>query len=284
MKIFNIDALKLLKKIPDNSIDLIYTDPPYFIQEEVSVIRRGNSMKYKAKSNIDFKKNTEWDRVWKNQKEYLEWIKELLTEMKRVLKEDRHIIMWFDKRRISYLWDIAEELGMKGRTSLMWKKTNPVPQARGVSPAKSVEMAMWITNGKSKQEFYNYKLGLIHDLIEAPIPAKQGGLTRHPTQKPLKVVLFHILYFSKPNDIVLDPFAGSGTTGVAAALIGRRYILGELNKEYVENIKYRLNNLQDKSILRELNKVKEYIYEHRTKIITDEELSYLLGEKQILHT
>ena len=282
-KVIYQDSLKVIKELPSNSIDLIYTDPPYYIEESMKILRKGNNLKYKASSDLSLENIKDWDLdQWKSEEEYEEWFYNYLKEFKRILKPDRHCIIWLDKKKFSCFGKYAEELGFKFRTPLFWRKTNPVPQARGVSPAKSIEIALWLTNGKSKQDFYNYKLGLINDVLESAIPNKQGGKIRHPTQKPLYVVLFHILYFSKPNDIVLDPFAGSGTTGVACKLTNRNFILIEKNKEFIENIKFRLNNLNNKNIQKEYNKVKEFVLNNYLKSkLTVNEVLELIGDKEI---
>jgi site-specific DNA-methyltransferase (adenine-specific) len=274
------DSLEYIKQISDNSIDLIYTDPPYYITEKISVIKRGNTLKYKG-NDLTLKNIQDWDvNQWKNEEEYNQWMYEYIKEFKRILKPDRHVIIWVDKKKFSKFGEFAESLGFKFRTPLFWRKTNPVPQARGVSPTKSIEMVLWLTNGKSKQEFFNYQLGTINDVLDAAIPNVQGGKLRHPTQKPLFVVLFHILYLSKPNDLVLDPFAGSGTTGIACKLTNRNYCLIEQNKEFYENILYRLDNIQDKLIQKEFEKVKKIIYKNYVKKFSLKEIKELIGEKE----
>jgi len=235
-KLYNGDCLEILPQLSDESIDFILTDPPYFITEEVSIIRRGNLMKYKGK-DIDFKEGTEWDRMWKDKKEYLKWLYRVLDEFARVLKRNKHLVMFCDKRDISHLIDYGEKIGFKLRTPLFFRKTNPTPQARQISPMKSIEIMAWLTKGDVKRDNYNWQLGMVSDVIEAPIPQKEGSIKRHPTQKPLFLGLWLVSRFSKPAEVVLDPFAGSGTFLLCAKTLGRNYIGMELDNEwfYVAN-------------------------------------------------
>ncbi len=230
------DALEELKKFPDESIDFILTDPPFMISQEIKIARSQN-YKYKAKSNIsiDF---GEWDKQWKNLNEYLEWTKIWLKECVRILKPYRHLVFFFDKRKISYVWDYLESLGMKGRSPLYWIKTNPVPRGRKVDFMKAVEMALWFTKGAVKQEYFNWQLGQARDYVIAPIPNRPRY---HPTQKAEKPIEQWIQYLSKPGDIVLDPFCGSGTVLVVAKKLGRNFIGIDINSEYCKIAKSRIS-------------------------------------------
>jgi len=232
-KIIIGDCLEVMRDIKDESIDFILTDPPYFIQEEVSIIRRSNEMKYKGK-DINFLKGTEWDRVWNSREEYLSWLEKVIKEFARILKENRHCVIFVDKRNLSYVWDMGEKYGFKGRTPFFLIYTNPVPQARRISPCKSVQVAVWLTKGKPKTEYYNWQLGMHKDTIYTAIPTKEGASVRHPTQKPLFAGLYLTALLSKPNDLCLDPFAGSLTFPIAFKLLGRKYIGIEINEQYVD--------------------------------------------------
>lgn len=229
------DAIEELKKLPDESIDLIITDPPYMISQEIKIGRSANC-KYKAKTDIslDF---GEWDKQWGSMEEYLEWTKLWLKECVRVLKPYRHMVFFFDKRKISYVWDYLESLGMKGRSPLYWIKTNPVPRGRKVDFMKAVEMALWFTKGAVKQEYFNWQLGQAKDYVMDSIP---NNPLLHPTQKAEAPIKQWMLYLSKPNDLVHDPFCGSGTVLVVAKKLGRSYIGIDIDPKYCEIAKNRL--------------------------------------------
>ena len=272
------DCLEILSDIPNESIDFILTDPPYFIIEEVSVIRRGNKMKYKE---TDFEKETGWDRQWKNKEEYFVWLKKVLGEMVRVLKDDHHIVMFCDKRDLSYLANFGEELGCQFRPTLFWRKVNPVPQARQISPMKSIEVACWLTKGKVKRDFYNWQLGMVSDVIEAPIPQKEGASKRHPTQKSLKVGLWMVSRFSKPGDIVLDPFAGAGTFSLASKTLNRKFIGIEGDEDYVKVAQDRLVNGEEYA-MKKVDGLYEELVARKPQTVSMEEFNNLFfGESKV---
>ena len=238
------DVLEVLRGIPDESVDFILTDPPFMISREVRIGRSMN-VKYKAKKDIDLDFG-EWDRQWGSSEEYLDWCKSWLRECVRVLKPYRHLVFFFDKRKISYIWDYLEGLGMKGRSPLYWIKSNPVPRGRKVDFMKAVEMALWFTKGKVRQEFFNWRLGQQRDYVIAPIPQNPR---LHPTQKPEEVIEVWMRYLSKEGDLVLDPFCGSGTVCVVAKRLGRNFIGVDKNFEYVEVARKRLNKIKQIGVL-----------------------------------
>jgi len=268
------DAEKILPQIPSESIDFILTDPPYFINEEVSIIRRGNTMKYKGK-DIDFRAKTEWDRIWRTKEEYWSWILDILRELYRVLKPYRHLVLFCDKKDISQIGYGAEKIGFKFRTPFFLIKENPVPQARKVSPAKSVEMALWLTKGGVRSEFYNWQLGLHKDYIFVSIPQKEGSPLRHPTQKPLLAGLYLTALLSKKKDLCLDPFAGVFTFPLAFKLLGRRFLAIENNPEFFKAGEERLKNIYHPSVQKILNKFIAFMWERCKKMSFDEFLNFL---------
>jgi len=228
------DALEFLKQIQDNSIDMVLTDPPYFINEEISVIRRSNKMKFSWK-DIDFKKDTEWDRVWHDKNEFRQWLKELLKDFFRVLKDNKHCVIFCDKRDINYIQDFWEELWFKVRQILVRRKTNPVPRARKISPMTTIETAVWLTKWKAKVDEYNWQLWMFKDVIDCPIPRNEWNIERHSTQKPLFLIEFLIALLSKPGDTILDPFVWWWTTLASALALWRKAIVNDLDPKWKEN-------------------------------------------------
>ncbi len=238
--IYNDDCLTVLPKIDTSSIDLVLTDPPYFIGKEMKKNRAVNKLKFND-SGETINTQMSWDISWESKEEYLNFIKNVFIELVRVLKDDRHIILFVDKKDLSYIIKIGEDCRLKFRKVLFWRKTNPVPLADGIGPMTSMELAVWFTKGSVKKEHYNKNLGLITDVLNAPIPSAEGSKIRHPSQKPILFGLQWISYLTKPNDVVLDCFAGGGTFLLASKLLNRNYIGIESNKQYCENIQYRLN-------------------------------------------
>lgn len=240
-KIIHGNSLEILKQLADESVDFVFTDPPFFISKEIAIHRSFNC-KYKGKDiSLYF---GDWDNQWKTKEEYIEWCKGWLKECVRVLKNYRHMVFFFDPFKISYLIDYLEGMGMKARTPLYWIKKNPVPQARCVSMMSAVEAMYWFTKGKVKRDFYNWQLGQHPNYIICSIPRGEKG-KRHPTQKPLEVAKWVISYLSKPGDIVLDPFCGSGNFLVAAKMLGRNFIGIEVVSDFYEMAKDRVGKTID---------------------------------------
>lgn len=236
------DAIELLKEFPDGSVDLIITDPPYMISQEVKIARSSN-YKYKGKDiSLNF---GQWDTQWKDKNEYLEWCYEWIKEGIRILKDYKHFLFFFDKAKISYAWDFMEENGMKGRSPVFWIKSNPVPRARKVDFMKAVEMCLWFTKRAVKVGYFNYQLGEHSDYLICSIPSNNNkieGGRFHPTQKPVKFFSWLVMYLSNENEIVLDPFIGSGTLAVVCEKLNRRWIGIEISEEYCEIAKKRILN------------------------------------------
>jgi len=236
-KIICGDCIEVMKKFPDESIDMILTDPPFMISREIK-IHRASNLKYKGKDiNLHF---GSWDAQWRTREEYLDWCKLWLSECVRLLKPYRHLVFFFDRQKVTPIWDFLESMDMKGRGFLYWLKTNPVPRGRKVDMMRCFETAFWFTKTAVKQDYYNWQLGQQRDYVEAPIPGhttKEDGERCHPCQKPVKVAKVWIAYLSKPGDIILDPFTGSGTFCLAAVKLGRKFIGIEIDPKYVEKAK-----------------------------------------------
>ena len=233
------DCLKILPLIPNKSIDLILTDPPFMISQEIKIARSQN-YKYKGKDiNLDF---GPWDSQWQSKEEYINWCKIWWKEGIRILKDYHHFLFFFDKAKISYAWDYMEENGMKGRSPVFWIKLNLVPRARKVDFMKAIEMCLWFTKKEVKVGYFNYQLGQHPDYFMYSIPqdnSKEGERT-HPTQKPVAFCKWLISYLSNENEIVLDLFLGSGTTAIACEKLGRKWIGIEIDKTFCEVAKQRI--------------------------------------------
>ena len=247
-QIIHANCLKILPQIPSNSIDMVLCDPPYMISSSVKIARQSNPQsfakryKYKGK-DISFEFGT-WD-IFPSLKDYLKFSKQWFTECIRVLKKGGHIISFWDKHKITYLVKWAEKLDVKNRQCIFFIKTNPVPQARKVAFMSGVEMAHWGTKITTQRKFatFNYEIGQHADYFRHCIvghTTREDGERVHPTQKPIAMMKWLISYLSNPDDIILDPFAGSGTTLAAAKSLGRKYIGIEKEEKYVNTCKERL--------------------------------------------
>jgi len=216
-KILQGDCLELMKDIPDKSIDLILTDPPYNIA-------RSNNFTTMGRAGIDF---GEWDK----NADILSYIKEAF----RVTKQGGSFIVFNAWKNLGDISKKAEQWGFETKDMLRLEKTNPMPRNRDRRYITDYECAIWFVK-KGKWTFNRQD-----PTYQRPKFVCSIDKGFHPTQKSLKLMEQLVLIHSNEGDIILDPFAGSGTTGVACQNLNRNFILMEKEQEYVDIIKQRLN-------------------------------------------
>ncbi len=235
-KIINANCLDILPLIPDNSIDCIVTDPPYMISRKANFtgLKWVGSQKREQNIIYDFGK---WD-WFKSMDDYQDFTKKWFKECYRILRNGS-IVSFFSKERMWFLWKWWEELGGRSRNILTWRKTNPVPQIRKVGFQSATEFMFWGTKGKHT---FNWEKGQCHNFIETPLCMGNERLL-HPTQKPIAVIMWLLRYLTNKDDVVLDPFLGTGTTALAAKRLVRNYIGIEIDPKYVKMAEKRLAQL-----------------------------------------
>lgn len=226
-KIICGDAIEVMKTFESGQIDMVLTDPPYGLGPNPHVIRismTSNNWRRRA----DINPNYEWDKPVS-----LEWVQECY----RLLKPKGVLATFYGKDRLSYLVDYAQRIGFKIRDIGGWHVLNPTPQARRVKWASALQI--WALFRKENGHTFNWQLGARQNVIVNPVCQGKERLA-HPTQKPENVIQPFIAYFTKKHDIVLDPFAGSGTTCAVACKMRRRWIGIDNKTEYVEMARRRL--------------------------------------------
>jgi len=218
----NTDCLQGLKNIPNNSVDLIFTDPPYYQYRAQNVSG--------LKNHKDVITEFEFDG-FHSEEDYLLFLENVLAECFRVCKPGASGYLWCGDDFVSYLNRMIERVGFQFRKTIHWHKTNPFPAIYTRKMfANSMEIMIHFSKGTPKT--WNHKpVNEMHNFIEAPICMGKER-TAHRTQKPLKVCIPFIEISSHPGDLVLDPFMGSGSTAVACKKLKRNYIGFETNKEY----------------------------------------------------
>jgi site-specific DNA-methyltransferase (adenine-specific) len=246
-KIILGDCIEELKKFPDESIDLIFADPPYFMQTEGELIRPEGS-KFAGVED-------EWDK-FDGYREYDKFCFEWLKECKRVLKKDGTIWVIGAFQNIYRIGYMMQNLGYWILNDVIWSKPNAVPNFAGTRFQNSHETMLWCSKNKNAKYTFNYKT--MKHLNEAKQDKSvwdigicigkerlkgEDGKKAHSTQKPEKLLYKVILSSSKPGDIVLDPFFGTGTTGAVAKLLGRNFIGIERDKNYVLMARERINRV-----------------------------------------
>lgn len=219
------NCLELMKDIPDGSVDAIITDPPYNIS-------RDNNFHTMGRVGIDF---GEWDKDF----DLTSWIK----VAEPLLKKGGNIVIFNDWKNMSYIVEELELNGFQIKDLIRWKKTNAMPRNRDRRFITDYEVAVWAVKKGGKWTFNR-----LSDTYE--IPEIVGGLTPksekldggHTTQKPVYVMEWIIERLTDEGQNILDPFSGSGTTGVACKNLGRNFIGFELDETYFNIAKERIEN------------------------------------------
>ena len=234
------DCNEIIKEIPENSVDMIFTDPPYFISNEVVITRGRNKMKFKGPDIIqDF---GDWDK-FDSLGSYFKWTFKWVDLAVRVLRDGGMFCSYFDRDKINFLSRyLQDKYGFKCKGYYADAKSNPVPQARKVKWMNGwEEIGLWQKSGGKLT--YNYQLGQHKDYGIRPIVSGKERL-KHPTQKPESTIKDFILYWSNEGDLILDPFSGVGSVAVVCKKLNRRYIGIEQSEEYCEMAKDRLRNTE----------------------------------------
>ena len=239
------DCLEELNRIPDESIDLIFADPPYGLAKKT-----GLGWKYSKHITLQ----EAWDIFSKD--ELLEFNLKWVTECMRVLKHGGSFWVSGSFHNIYQLGFILGHLDAKINNSIVWFKPNAQPNITCRMFTESTEHLIWAVKNHSKTKWvFNYKdtKNLIHDSINPKgkqtrnvwsitlTPRKEKWAGEHPTQKPEELLRRIILSCTNKEDLVLDPFVGSGTTSVMAKTMGRNSIGIEKEKKYLDIARKRLS-------------------------------------------
>ena len=226
--ILHADSRDIIKRIPDNSIDFILTDPPYNLGQHST----GNiPLPGRTAMNNDV---ADWDMIDFNPEE---WADEFI----RILKPTGNLFIFTSYNQLGRWYNCLDH---KFDTSnfMIWHKTNPAPKIYKAGFLNSCEMIFTCWNKKHTWNFISQ--AEMHNFIESTICMKPERLSspKHPAQKPVSILKKMIQIASNENDIIFDPFMGVGSTGVAALDLNRRFIGVELNEDYFKAAKKRIDN------------------------------------------
>lgn len=221
--LYNEDCYNAIKDIPDKSIDCIYTDIPYLYDARGG----GNSRVSLAVK----KKYSEIENI-KNGIDY-----KILDEFVRVMKRI-NIYIWCSKKQILDILNYFNKFDCFFEI-LVWLKDNPTPQTNNTWLPDTEYCLYFRGRGVTLNDGFDLK----HKWYISHINVKDKEKFEHPTIKPLEFVKQHLLHTTQPNDIVLDCFAGSGTTLVASKDIGRHFLGFEIDKKWYEIAKNRLDKI-----------------------------------------
>ncbi len=243
-KIVNGDSLKILKKIPDKTFNLIFADPPYNLQIGEK-LKRPDDSKVKG---VDDK----WDQ-FESFKHYDDFCKDWMKECKRILKDNGSIWVIGSYHNIYRIGYHLQNLDYWILNDIIWRKNNPMPNFRGTRFTNAHETLIWASKNKKSKYTFNYQsLKCLNDDLQMrsdwtfPICSgkerlKKNGKKVHSTQKPEALLHRIILATTNKDDVILDPFLGTGTTAAVAKKLGRKYFGIEKDKKYFEAAIDRIN-------------------------------------------
>jgi site-specific DNA-methyltransferase (adenine-specific) len=238
------DCIEVLATLPEKSVDLIFADPPYNLQLHNTLYRPNMSL-------VDAV-DDDWDK-FTSFEEYDAFSKGWLEACRRVLKDTGTLWVIGSYHNIYRLGAILQNVGYWFLNDIVWIKTNPMPNFRGVRFTNAHETMLWVSKFKgARYTFNHHAMKALNDekqmrsdwllsICSGSERIRQHGVKAHPTQKPEALLYRVILASSNPGDVVLDPFFGTGTTGAVASRLGRKWIGIEKQAGYVEVARQRLS-------------------------------------------
>jgi DNA modification methylase len=246
-QILHGDCIEILKSMPENSVDLIFADPPYNLQLRKELYRPNMT-------KVDAVKDR-WDK-FSDFKEYDHFTCDWLSAGRRVLKGTGTIWVIGSYHNIFRVGSIMQDLGFWILNDIVWIKNNPMPNFRGVRFTNAHETMIWAQKKQGAKYTFNHNsMKALNDDLQMRsdwnLPLATGkqrirtnGSKAHSTQKPEALLYRVILASSNHGDLVLDPFFGSGTTGAVAQKLGRNWIGIERDKRYIKVAQKRIDAVQ----------------------------------------
>jgi modification methylase len=241
------DCLEVLAALPEGCADLVFADPPYNLQLRKD-LWRPNMTRVDAV-------NDAWDR-FESFAQYDVFTRAWLEACRRVLKETGSIWVIGTYHNIYRIGSILQDLGYWVLNDVVWLKTNPMPNFRGVRFTNAHETLIWASKSRgSRYTFNHHAMKALNEDLQMRsdwfLPVCSGaerirsnGSRAHPTQKPEALLYRVILSSTKPGDVILDPFFGTGTTGAVARKLGRRWIGIEREPRYVALASRRIGQVE----------------------------------------
>ena len=238
------DSLKLLPQF-EFKFDMIFADPPYFLSNGGFSVYAGKKVSVN-KGDWDKSKGFEKDNEFN-----FKWLKACRDK----LTDNGTIWVSGTYHNIFSVAQMLTELGYKILNCVTWAKTNPPPNLSCRYFTHSTEFILWARKSKTTKHFYNYDLmkqinggKQMRDVWSMPAIARwEKSCGKHPTQKPLPLLTRIIMASTRKNDWILDPFTGSSTTGIAANLLGRRFLGIDIEKSFLELSINRKREIEDRT-------------------------------------
>jgi modification methylase len=238
------DCIAEMARLPDKSVDMIFADPPYNLQ-------LGGDLFRPEGSRVDAV-DDEWDK-FDSLAAYDNFTREWLAEARRILKDNGTIWVIGSYHNIFRVGSLLQDAEFWILNDVIWRKANPMPNFRGTRFTNAHETLIWCAKDEKARYTFNYRaMKALNDDLQMrsdwvlPICSGQErvkddeGIKAHPTQKPEALLYRILLACTKPGDIVLDPFFGTGSTGAVARRLGRRWIGIEREPSYVKVARERI--------------------------------------------
>lgn len=227
------DCIEVMKLLKGNNVKVnhIITDPPYNISQDNNF----STMKSANRQGVDF---GNWDKNY----DVTEW----LNYAYPLLDKDGSMVIFCSYRYITTIIDKIETLGGVVKDVMVWQKTNPMPRNRDRRYVQDMEFMIWaVKSNKSKWTFNRSDdMPYVRGFFQTPTLLGKER-TKHPTQKPLTLMKEIVKIHTNEDDLILDPFMGSGSTGVASIALGRNFIGVEKEQEYYSIAIDRLNEIKN---------------------------------------
>jgi len=262
--IYQGDCIELMNAMPEKSVDMVFADPPYNMQLGGELLRPDNS----RVDGVD----DAWDQ-FESFRAYDEFTFKWLKAARRILKDDGTLWVIGSYHNIYRVGSILQTMGYWILNDIVWRKSNPMPNFKGTRFTNAHETLLWCA--KSQDAKYTFNYNALKDLNEGTqmrsdwlLPLCTGnerlkgddGSKLHPTQKPEALLYRIMLAATKPGDVIVDPFFGTGTTGAAAKRLGRRFIGLEQDSTYIKGAKERIaavEPVEDLEAIKLFNKKQE---------------------------
>lgn len=235
-RLYNESCMETMKKMDTNSVDLVLTDPPYnlglFMKNRATNLKamRDNFFGAAGWDDLGF---DEWEKV----------MSDMFAELARVIKPRGSVIIFMSIIKVETIKRLAEKHGFYYKTTGIWHKRNPMPRNMNLHFINSTEAWIYFIY-KAHTGTFNNDGKAIHDFIETSVtPRSEKMFGKHPTQKPIQLLEHFVTILTNENDVIFDPFSGSGSSGVATLRHNRKFIGSEIDKEYYQNSKERLDSV-----------------------------------------
>lgn len=239
------DCIEKMRQLPDNCVDVVFADPPYFMQLHKKL--------YRPDATAIQAVHDDWDK-FTDFADYDSFTNDWLTEVRRILKDTGTLWVIGTYHNIFRVGSCLQNQGFWILNDIIWRKVNPMPNFKGTRFANAHETLIWCAKYPHAKYTFNYdSMKMFNDDLQMRsdwlIPVCNGperlkdenGKKIHTTQKPEELLYRIILAATKPGDIILDPFFGTGTTGAVAKKLGRHYIGIEREDTYIQVAQKRID-------------------------------------------